>query len=190
MIISSVSCKPPAAVCLFPKARKFYAACNAINLSHGTKNTMIKTAEHEVVNFFRSEADDWRIREMGRSHFKSPDLLAKLKLISMLLIAARFGKVHFVQVCNSDEKNFDRDAVKRLAITSFMDPVGPASDLLNDRGFFSRSTPAVERRSRGRQAAGSGLTADTIGQSQLCRHPGYPGCSSCTHPPETARACA
>ena len=39
---------------------------------------------------------------MGRSHFKSPDLLAKLKLISMLLIAARFGKVHFVQVCNSD----------------------------------------------------------------------------------------
>ena len=40
-----------------------------------------------------------------------------------------------------------------------MDHVGPTSDLLNDQGFFSRSTLAGERRSRGRQAAGSGLTA-------------------------------
>ena len=48
------------------------------------------------------------------------------------------------------QKNFDRDAVKRVAIISFMDPVGTGSDLLSCRGLFSRSTPSVIR---GRLAA-------------------------------------
>ena len=42
----------------------------------------------------------------------------------------------------SAEQNFDRDSVKLVVITSFMDPVGTASDLLSDRGSF----PGVPRR--------------------------------------------
>ena len=61
-------------------------------------------------------------------------------------------------------RKVDRDAVKRMAFTSFMDPVCPVSGRLSYRGFFSRSTPAV----RGVDSSSSGYSARDSLQMAVC----------------------
>ena len=102
MVQASIQCKPPVAVCLYPKTRKYYAVCVALQLSPSTRRTVLKIEDRSIVNFLRTEAQDWRGKEMGRSQFLNPDLTAKLKLMSMLLATMRFAEVVFVQVGNTD----------------------------------------------------------------------------------------
>ena len=69
MVQTSICCKPPYAVCLFPQTMKFYAVCAALQVTPIARRTVIKIEHKQVANFLRNEAQDWRCSQMGRTDF-------------------------------------------------------------------------------------------------------------------------